>query len=670
MTNENSGNAVRNRTSSASIHSGAPGRGRHTDRPAIASHAASPADIGYASSRTCPEPLQSRHDCLTASAAARIKVPITKVRRERRNFHPCPRHDGQAIPAPPVVPMTIRLPIRVAAPISARYTETGYKLAISHAAPTYGNCGRRKKQRHAWPRRRPDPDPGLVLGATRGCCGPAPPGHRPVLRPRAAVHRSQPDPDRHCLRAASGQGQRHHPRHPAGREAGGVRPHRRWPRAARPRPDRPRSGPAPPADAEALAPVLTGHSVDPAALEVAPDIRALATAANDARRQYQACRYSDLIPHLSVLLSRLGAACQLLDGDDQLRAFTLSADAHHVAAGLLLKLDDRGLAAVAADRSMRAALASQDPMTVGASARILTHTLMNGGHLAAAVTTASSQAQKLDHDTAVHTPESLSVYGSLLLRGAVAAAQRDQRDTAYQLLTEADDAAHRLDLRAIPVTQRKASLLIDTARAFLQWGRHEKAYIALRAAEEVAPEEVTGRPSVHRLLRDLITIAPPRRRAVRHPDRHHPVTQDTHGRVLSVIACGAGPATAIGTFVQLAQERSWRVQVIATPAALGFFDQAAIEKQTGSPVRSQYSKPGSPRSQIPDAIIVAPATYNTINKWALGISDTYALGVLAETTALDVPIVVLPFVNTALASRDPFRRRAGPRWGRPGRWSR
>ena len=58
------------------------------------------------------------------------------------------------------------------------------------------------------------------------------------------------------------------------------------------------------------------------------------------------------------------------------------------------------------------------------------------------------------------------------------------------------------------MTERKASLLIDTARAFLQWGRHEKAYIALRAAEEVAPEEVTGRPSVHRLLRDLITSAP------------------------------------------------------------------------------------------------------------------------------------------------------------------
>jgi phosphopantothenoylcysteine synthetase/decarboxylase len=134
------------------------------------------------------------------------------------------------------------------------------------------------------------------------------------------------------------------------------------------------------------------------------------------------------------------------------------------------------------------------------------------------------------------------------------------------------------------------------------------------------------------------------------------VTQDARTRVLSVIVCGAGPATATGTLVQLAQERRWKVQVIATPAAVDFFDPAAIEKATGSPVRSQYSKPGAPRSAIPDAIIVAPATYNTINKWAQGISDTYALGVLAEITGLDVPVVVLPFVNTALASRAPFRR--------------
>jgi hypothetical protein len=83
--------------------------------------------------------------------------------------------------------------------------------------------------------------------------------------------------------------------------------------------------------------------------------------------------------------------------------------------------------------------------------------------------------------------------------------------------------------------------------------------------------------------------------------------------------------------------------------------QTSIEAQTGSPVRSQYRSPGEPRSRPSDAIIVAPATYKTINKWARGISDTYALGVLAETTGLGLPIVALPFVNSALAARAPFQ---------------
>lgn len=129
--------------------------------------------------------------------------------------------------------------------------------------------------------------------------------------------------------------------------------------------------------------------------------------------------------------------------------------------------------------------------------------------------------------------------------------------------------------------------------------------------------------------------------------------------VLSVIVCGAGPAADVGTLVKQAIGRGWTVQVIATPSALPFFDSDEIERLTGTPVRSQYSKPGEPRSRIPDALIVAPATFSTINQWALGISSTYALGVLAEQTGLGIPIVVLPYVSDALASRPPFRRSVG-----------
>ena len=70
-------------------------------------------------------------------------------------------------------------------------------------------------------------------------------------------------------------------------------------------------------------------------------------------------------------------------------------------------------------------------------------------------------------------------------------------------------------------------------------------------------------------------------------------------RVLSIIACGAGPAATIGTLIKQALGRGWTVQVIATPSALEFFDAGEIEAATGGPVRSQYSKPGAPRSRSP-----------------------------------------------------------------------
>lgn len=128
------------------------------------------------------------------------------------------------------------------------------------------------------------------------------------------------------------------------------------------------------------------------------------------------------------------------------------------------------------------------------------------------------------------------------------------------------------------------------------------------------------------------------------------------GRVLSIVVCGAGPASEVSRLVELAARRGWDVQVIATPAALDFIDTTDLETRTGHAVRSRYRRPGEPRSARADAVIVAPASYNTVNKWANGISDTYALGILAEAPGLGIPVVVLPFVNSAFAGRRAFRR--------------
>lgn len=129
----------------------------------------------------------------------------------------------------------------------------------------------------------------------------------------------------------------------------------------------------------------------------------------------------------------------------------------------------------------------------------------------------------------------------------------------------------------------------------------------------------------------------------------------SEGRVLYVLVCASGAAGDLGRLVTLAQAGGWTVQVVATPQALAFIDSAALEQQTGRPVRSRYRAPTDPRPPRPDAIILAPATYNTVNKFAQGIADTYVLGLLAEAPGLGIPVVVLPFVNRALAARQPFR---------------
>lgn len=128
-------------------------------------------------------------------------------------------------------------------------------------------------------------------------------------------------------------------------------------------------------------------------------------------------------------------------------------------------------------------------------------------------------------------------------------------------------------------------------------------------------------------------------------------------RVLYLFICGAGPASRITDMVTLAQNEGWSVHCIATSAAVEhFLDIPELERATGHQVRTTYRKPGDEPLPRADGVIVAPATYNTINKWAAGISDTYVLNQLAELTGLGVKIVVLPFVNQVLAANRVLTR--------------
>ncbi len=183
------------------------------------------------------------------------------------------------------------------------------------------------------------------------------------------------------------------------------------------------------------APAATTHDVS---------LPALAKGVVAAKSGYQACHYETVARQLPTLLERLDTAPSRPEGDDIRRVSTLKAEAYHVAASILLKCDERGLAWLAADRSMHDAQHSENPATIAASARIVTRALMKEHHYGAATTLASSTAQRVADSDAPATPDALSVRGALLLSAAVSAAQREERDDADIVLGEAEQAGREL----------------------------------------------------------------------------------------------------------------------------------------------------------------------------------------------------------------------------------
>ncbi|MER5888895.1 flavoprotein [Streptomyces sp. NPDC001941] len=142
-------------------------------------------------------------------------------------------------------------------------------------------------------------------------------------------------------------------------------------------------------------------------------------------------------------------------------------------------------------------------------------------------------------------------------------------------------------------------------------------------------------------------------------DSGQPFPQEPHGRgrpFLYVVVCAAGVAVDVAALITAARERGWDVGVIATPNGLAFIDEQDVTARTGYPVRSAWRRPGDPRPlPPPDAIAVAPATFNTVNKWAAGLADTLAVATLCEAYGQGVPTAVLPRVNADLARHPAYR---------------
>jgi hypothetical protein len=187
------------------------------------------------------------------------------------------------------------------------------------------------------------------------------------------------------------------------------------------------------------------------------------------------------------------------------------------------------LAWIAADRGLVAAQHSDDLAVTGSLARSVVHALLSAGRYVDAVRLTGDTADLLRPGMSRPTAEIVSVYGTLFLAGAMAAARAEDRATTRTFLTEADAAAGRLgrdanhlwtafgptnvaihrvatagelgdvqvaidlgprvDTSPLPM-ERRVRHALELARACSRWNRLDDALTTLLDAERLAPEQV------------------------------------------------------------------------------------------------------------------------------------------------------------------------------------
>ncbi|SCL34564.1 hypothetical protein GA0074692_3865 [Micromonospora pallida] len=302
-----------------------------------------------------------------------------------------------------------------------------------------------------------------------------------------------------------------------------------------------------------LAPALASPAaVDALALtELENDVAAIWNA-------YQHSRYGTLARRLPHLIHDCLTATEAYDGDDGLRAHAMTAYAHQLAALFLTKLGEGDLAWTAASRGLAAANTSEDHVVIGSLSRSAAHSLISIGEYAQARGLAATAARFLEPRLATPTPQLLSVYGSLHLVCALAAARKDDRSCANSHINEADAAATRLgtdgnhvwtafgptnvsihkttvamelgdvqraitigaplDTTALPV-ERQVRHAIETARALARWNRIDEALAALLDAEIIGPDQVRYHRLSRDLVREILTRPRPPRPAVELSER-------------------------------------------------------------------------------------------------------------------------------------------------------
>lgn len=254
---------------------------------------------------------------------------------------------------------------------------------------------------------------------------------------------------------------------------------------------------------------------------------------------YQGSRFGFMTAALPALIEDLAYGVEQYDGADKLRCQRLLALAYQASTAVLTKIGETDLACVAAQRGYDLAEQAGEPVVLVSLTRSVCHALLSAGRFTDAVDLISDAPHNLGMITADSSRAFVSVYGTMFLTGAMAAARADDQGVTTDFLNQAAEAARRLgrddnlmwtafgptnvaihrvstamelgnvefalehgphvDPAPLPV-ERQVRHRLELARAHSARNDRDAAVGLILDAEQVAPEQVRH----HALSRDLV----------------------------------------------------------------------------------------------------------------------------------------------------------------------
>jgi transcriptional regulator with XRE-family HTH domain len=280
-----------------------------------------------------------------------------------------------------------------------------------------------------------------------------------------------------------------------------------------------------------------------------PDLTRLRSQVRYVWMAFQASDYATVSQTLPGLLIEAEQTADALTGSAQNEARHVLAQAYQMVASTARKIGAYDLEWLAADRGIAVVDQVGDLVVVGGAVFRLVNALLDNDGSRAAVETARSAGARLGRGMSRAVPAHLSIYGHVMLQGAMAAAAAQDQATAQELFGEARTMAGLLGQdrndywtafgptnvvihevcalveagepgRAVETAgqlapevlaglpkERHASHLVTLARAYSHAGRREEAVSAVLEADERAPKEVRCRPLARQLVEDLVVRA-------------------------------------------------------------------------------------------------------------------------------------------------------------------